>query len=69
MRKLIKDFIDCFCIKVREDEDVAFVELMMDDHKCIVWDGQAYYIPENHSIYSDDDTLIYEFLTSCYLYK
>ncbi len=63
MKKLINDFIKKYGIKVRSNESSAYVELMMDDHKCIEYeDGKEYYIPENSSSYSEDDELIREFI-------
>jgi len=65
MKKLIQEFLDKFGTKVLENEDSAQVDLMMDDHICVEWDGAEYYVPENNSSYTEDDDLIYEFLNDC----
>ena len=41
------------------------VEIMMDDHICIKWEGIEYYIAENNSSYNDDDEMILEYLKNC----
>jgi len=66
MKKLIEAFLLAYCTVVKENEESSYVELMMDDHKCIEWNDVQYYVPENDSHYSEDDELIYEFLTTCY---
>lgn len=59
----MNDFIKKYGIKVRGNESAAYVELMMDDHKCIEYeDGNEYYIPENNNNYTEDDELMVEFL-------
>lgn len=45
-QKQIKEFLDAYGIKSSDDEDDAIVELMMDDHTYIEYEGQGYYIPE-----------------------
>lgn len=64
--RLIVNFIDTFCILVDENEDSAIVELMMDNHKCIEWNGEQYYIPEDTS-FSEEDEEIYTHLIENYL--
>ena len=66
MKELIKNFIDLYGTPVSKDESVSQVELMMDNHKCIKWEGVEYYIPEENSFWGEDDELIYEFLSTCY---
>lgn len=66
MKKLIDEFIAQYGTKVRSNESGSHVELMMDDHICIEWNDNEYYIPENNSNYTEDDDLIYEFLNECY---
>lgn len=63
MKQLMNDFIKKYGIKVRRNESAAYVELMMDDHKCIEYeDGNEYYIPENSISYTEDDELIRDFI-------
>jgi hypothetical protein len=54
-REEVQIFLDTFGTKVKKNEDSAYVELMMDDHACIEFEGQQYYIPENHVIYNKED--------------
>jgi len=65
MKQLILDFLEIYGTKVLEGESLDFVELMMDDHICIEFEGVQYYIPENNSSYTEDEELIYEFLMMC----
>jgi len=65
MKKLILDFIETFGTEVKENEDSSYVELMMDNHRCIEFEGIKYYIPEENSFWGEDEYLIYEFLTEC----
>ena len=64
MKNIIDIYLETFCIKVRKNEETSFVELMMDDHKCIEWGEKQYYIPENHFMYNEMDISIYKFLTT-----
>lgn len=66
MKKLILKFLEKYGTKVLDNETSAFVELMMDDHICVEFDGVQYYVPENNSEYTEDDELILEFLDTCY---
>ena len=51
MKTKVNDFLNEFGTVVSEcDEDV---ELMMDDHICIEWEGIEYYVAENNSFYTD----------------
>jgi hypothetical protein len=65
MKKLIQDFLDKFGTKVLEGESLAHVEFMMDDHICIEWEDDEYYVPKNNSSYTEEDDLIFEFLNEC----
>ena len=65
MKKIIEDFLKMYGILVSENEDDAIVELMMDNHKCVVWSKLQYYVPED-TAYSEEDELVYEYLTSCH---
>ena len=66
MKKLINEFISQYGTKVKSKESSAYVELMMDDHICIDWNDNEYYIPKNNSNYTEDDDLVYQFLNECY---
>ena len=65
MKELIDQFIKTFCTEYYEMPE-ADLELKMDDHKCIEWDGKNYFMPKNNSFYTEDDDLIWEFLNECY---
>lgn len=65
MKELINNFIKEFCTKYYEMPDYQ-LELMMDNHKCIEWEGIMYFMPEENSMFSEDDNLIWEFLNECY---
>jgi hypothetical protein len=51
----IIDFIHKFGVEVKEEDNEAYVELMMDNHKCIVFDGRGYYIPRDSILFNDED--------------
>ena len=53
--KKIFEFLDDFCVIVQENEESYYVELMMDDHDCVYFDGCEYYVPKNHSLYTIED--------------
>ena len=58
MKKLIQEFLNTFCTKCAKNEDSATTELYMDDHDCIEYENEQYYIPQNNSSYSEDDELL-----------
>jgi len=43
----ILDFLETFCVKVTENESPEFVEKMMDDHNCIEFNEEQYYVPDS----------------------
>lgn len=59
---LVTQFIDTYGIKVKEDEELHYVELMMDNHICVEWMDEQYYILKDNSLYSTVDDIIYNFL-------
>lgn len=62
MKELINQFLEKYCTKIKEDETLDSVELMTDTHEYIKWENVEYYVPEENSLYSEDDKLILEFL-------
>lgn len=58
----IKTFLDTYGIEVEENEPSSYVELMMDNHKCIVLENKQYYIPEDKAYTTEEDE-IYDLLT------
>lgn len=61
-KEQIKDFIGLYAIPATEDEDESWVELIMDDHFFIEYEGMEYYIPENSILYSTNDEEIASYL-------
>lgn len=53
----VNSFIETYGIEVDENESDHYVELMMDDHKCIKWKGKEYYIGENLSLDEVEDSV------------
>lgn len=66
MKELIQKFLNAFAIRATDGEDPAITELMMDDHKYIEYEGQGYYLPENNSMFTEDDELLNDFLVYTY---
>lgn len=58
IKQLIQSFLDEFCTKVGDFESPETVELYMDDHDCIEYNGQEYYIPNENSLWSEQDELL-----------
>ena len=63
---VIKAFLLKYGTKVVENESSDYVDLMMDDHKCIEYQGNEYYIPENNSFYTEDDEILKDMLFSTF---
>lgn len=62
----IKKFLKKLGTRVRGNESSAFVDLMMDDHKCIEFENEQYYIPENNSFFTIEDEELLDFLIQNY---
>ena len=62
--KEVQDFLDEFGTEVQEKEKSDYVELMMDNHKCVEFNKKQYYINEDKS-YGDKE-FIYDFLVDNY---
>lgn len=58
----VTEFLKHFGTKVEENEKPDYVELMMDDHFCVTWEGTQYYVPENNSLYEPSDNAIVDYL-------
>ena len=56
----IEQFLSNYGIEVEENEPDHYVELMMDNHKCVQWKGKQYYI--SGSDLFDDEEEIYDIL-------
>jgi len=59
--KDILAFMQKYAATVRDDEDIAYVELVMDNHICIEFEEVQYYIPKSNSSWTEDDDKIYDF--------
>ena len=60
----ILDFLKTHCTRVRKRESSSYVDLMMDNHKCIEFEKMQFYVPENS--YSEADELVYDHLIENY---
>ena len=56
----VEQFLEDQAIEVEKNEPYHYVELMMDNHKCIEWKGKQYYISDSYL--SDDEEKIYDVL-------
>lgn len=65
-KKDVLDYLNVFGTKVRKNESDSYVELMMDNHKCINYDGKLYYIPDSFT--SDYQVNMFDYLVENYLY-
>ena len=65
MKELIEEFLKEYADEVYDMPNHA-LELLMDDHICIIWDDKEYFVPENCSSFTDDDDLIWEYLNVCF---
>jgi hypothetical protein len=59
----INNFLTEFGIEVRENEPMDYVELMMDNHKCIEFKGKQFYISEDSPM-TKEEGIIYDTLIS-----
>lgn len=66
IKELIEDFLNKYCTKVKENEDESYVELMMDDHQCIFYLGEEYYVPENNSLWDENDELLHTMIINTF---
>jgi hypothetical protein len=58
----IKNYLKRFGTKVKKNDSSAYIELMVDNHKCIEWLGVEYYVPDGSSTKTLHEWLIYDFL-------
>jgi hypothetical protein len=57
----VNEFLSNHSIEVSENEPDHYVELMMDNHKCVEWKGKQYYISDSLTLV-DDEEKIYDVL-------
>ena len=64
MKELIKDYLERVATEVY-DMPESQLDLIMDNHRCINWEGVEYFLPDSFFDEKEDDELIYEFLIAC----
>ena len=57
----VEEFLSNYGIEVVENEPDHYVELMMDNHKCIEFKGEQYYISDSLTL-TEDEEKIYDVL-------
>ena len=57
----VEQFLEDHAIEVEKNEPLAYVELMMDNHKCTEWKGVQYYLSDSLDL-SEDEEKIYDVL-------
>lgn len=57
----VERFLEDHAMEVGDNEPDHYVELMMDNHKCVEWQGKQYYISDSLGL-SDDEEKIYDIL-------
>jgi len=63
---IIQEFINKFCIKCADNEDFATTELYMDNHHCINYNNQDYYLPEEISTLTEEESILYQMILNTY---
>lgn len=53
----VEDFLSQYGIEVEKNEPASYVDLMMDNHKCIEWKGQQYYISDSLDLTEDEEKI------------
>lgn len=61
MKESIREFLKSYG---EEDYDMPdhVLEVLMDDHICIIWEGIEYFVPEDNSSYTSEDYIILKYL-------
>ena len=57
----VEEFLEAYGIEVEDNEPSHYVELMMDNHKCVKFKDKQYYISDSLCI-TEDEQKIEEFL-------
>jgi hypothetical protein len=58
----VNQFLEQHGIEVEENEPTNYVELMMDNHKCVSWNNKQFYLSDSLSL-NEEQEKIYETLT------
>ena len=64
----ILDFLEAYCVKVESNESSQYVDLMMDNHKCIEFNEEQYYVPDEMPLLaSEKDEEVRDYIIEYYL--
>jgi|LakMenEpi03Aug12_release.lakeMendotaPanAssembly.Ray.scaffolds.fasta_scaffold1325510_2 hypothetical protein len=66
MKKLITDFLEKYCTLVKDDDSDAYVDLMVDNHSCVLFEDIEWYVPDTNSLWSEDESLLQDFIVYSY---
>ena len=66
MKQLIRDFLQKYCTLVRETDSMDYFNLMIDNHCYIKFEDQEWYVPEDNSLWDEDEQLLQDFITYHY---
>lgn len=64
----IQNFLNSYGTEIKPNEDLDYVELMMDNHIAISYDNVNYYVKKDNILYSDNDEEILNHLRTNYSY-
>jgi len=65
MKQLIRDFLQKYCTLVGDDSLDRF-DLMIDNHCYIKFEDVEWYVPEDNSLWNEDEQLLQEFIINTY---
>jgi hypothetical protein len=65
MKQLIRDFLQKYCTLVGDDSLDRF-DLMIDNHCYIKFEDVEWYVPEDNSLWDEDEQLLQDFITYHY---
>jgi hypothetical protein len=65
MKQLIRDFLQKYCTLVGDDSLDRF-DLMIDNHCYIKFEDVEWYVPEDNSLWDEDEQLLQEFIINTY---
>jgi hypothetical protein len=53
----VNEFLNSHGIEVEKNEPINYVELMMDNHKCIQWKNKQYYISDSLGLKDEEENI------------
>ena len=65
MKQLIRDFLQKYCTLVGDDSLDRF-DLLIDNHCYIKFEDVEWYVPEDNSLWDEDEQLLQEFIINTY---